>query len=159
MQKRNWYEELLKDFNRFVAPAPGSSILYIPSRREFATVEFGNGEYEYLGAALILFAAPDPQEELMRLSQAVGPGGVLATLEPSLEMRPERVLAYAIKNSITGSDFNEWQDWSKDVQENNRFSLADLKRLHEKAGLDLLGAEEEADRMLIAVKSRRPDSL
>ncbi len=119
-------------------------------------IPFSDGTFDLTVAVTLIHAVDDPIAVLAEMARVTKVGGIVATLDPSLEMRSERVLSYVAKNSLTGFEFKCFQAWSDEARERERLSVFDLERLYGKAGLEPPVIEEQMDRMLLAVKGRKP---
>lgn len=106
--------------------------------------------FDLVVAVTLLSGLGEPELAMAEMARVVAVGGAVATLEPTVEVRPERVLSFTGKNSLTGFSFKAFQAWCEEAQAGERFSAIELDRLYQKAGLAVLRSEEQMDRLLLA---------
>lgn len=97
-------------------------------------------------AVLYLFERPDIV--VKEATRVLKKGGCLALIEPTVEMRPERIRLVAAKKSLTGFSFESLFNWLNLAQEHNRFSYQDIKRFYEKFHYQNVIIAEAFDRLV-----------
>lgn len=118
-----------------------------------ADMPFPDGSFDLVIAVTLIGALEHPQPVLDEIARVAVRGGMVATLDPSVELRPERVLFFATRNALTGPVFKAFQAWCAEAVERERFSVLDIERLYRKAGLTAPETEEQMDRILLAAKA------
>ncbi len=111
---------------------------------------FDAERFDLVVAVTLLSGLEKPEVAMAEMARVAAADGVVATLEPSVEVRSERILSFTGKNSLTGFSFKAFQAWCEEAQAGERFSAIGLERLYEKAGLAVSRSEEQMDRLLLA---------
>ncbi len=111
---------------------------------------FSADKFDLVVAVTLLSGLDELELAMAEMARVATVGGAVATLEPSVEVRSERVLSFTGKNSLTGFSFKAFQAWCEEAQAGERFSTIELERLYRKAGLAVLRSEEQMDRLLLA---------
>ena len=119
---------------------------------------FDAESFDLVVAVTLLTGLEEPEAALAEMARVAAADGIVATLEPSVEVRSERVLSFTAKNSLRGFSFKAFQDWCEDAQAGERFSTIELERLYRKAGLAVLRSEEQMGRLLLATSGVKQPS-
>jgi len=118
-----------------------------------------DGRFDMVVAVTLLGSLDDPVPALLEMGRVTAPGGVVATLDPSLELRSERSLAFTARNSLRGFSFKAFQSWCQEAQQGERFSPLELERLYKRAGLVTGRSEEQMGRMLLATMAHKSSTV
>jgi ubiquinone/menaquinone biosynthesis C-methylase UbiE len=104
--------------------------------------------YDIVIITSVLYLFDRPDSVVKEATRVLKKGGCLALIEPTVEMRPERIRLVAAKKSLTGFAFESLFNWLNLAQEHNRFSYQDIKRFYEKFNYQNIVIEEAFDRLV-----------
>jgi ubiquinone/menaquinone biosynthesis C-methylase UbiE len=116
-------------------------------------IPFDDYSFDVVADTSAVYLLDKPLVGLNEMTRVTKAGGELVLLVPSVEMRPERLRSYVAKKSLTGFAFEALYDWLGAAEANNRFSVTEIERLCQKAGLTRTVVAEELDRMVLFVKA------
>ncbi len=114
-----------------------------------------DGEFDVCLGIASVYLLEDPLAGVMEMSRVTVAGGVVAILDPSHEMRLERLRSYAARTGATGLAFKSMHNWLASAQSHNQFAAMDLERLLRKSGMVDIKIEEQMDRMVLIAKGRK----
>ncbi len=120
---------------------------------------FEDGRFDMVVAVTLLGSEDDPVPALLEMGRVAAPAGVVATLDPSIELRSERALAFTARNSLRGFSFKAFQSWCQEAQQGERFSTLELESLYKRAGLVAGRFEEQMERMLVATIAHKSSTV
>jgi ubiquinone/menaquinone biosynthesis C-methylase UbiE len=116
-------------------------------------IAFDDNSFDVVVDASALYLLDKPLAGLTEITRVTRGGGEVVLLLPSVEMRPERLRSYVAKKSLTGFAFEALYDWLGSAEANHRFSVTEIERFCQKAGLARTVVAEELDRMVLFVKA------
>lgn len=120
-----------------------------------AAIPFPDDQFDVVTATSVLYLLSDQRRALEEMMRAVKPGGAVASMEPSVEMRPDRVTTVATQRGITGFDFEALLGWMKAANYHGALSLPDLMRIYERVGLKDTKIQSALDGLVLMAKATK----
>lgn len=115
---------------------------------DFTHLALANESFDLVIITAVLYLFERPLTVFHEATRVLKKGGCLALMEPTVEMRPERIRMVTAKAGLTGFAFESLFNWLNLAQEHYRLAYQDIHRLYEKLNYQNVIIKEAFDRLV-----------